>query len=120
MIDVTRARYDRIGHGYARTRRPDPRLRVEGRHVSAAQALERGLVQEVVAPEEPESAVARACGRVTGLPPHALAMVKPLLRAAADAGWDTAPALEVFAEPDCFTTAPFQAAVRARLEGVSS
>jgi len=27
MRDVTTCRYDRIGHGYARTRRPDPRLR---------------------------------------------------------------------------------------------
>jgi 2-(1,2-epoxy-1,2-dihydrophenyl)acetyl-CoA isomerase len=93
---------------------------VDGRHVSAAQALEIGLVQEVVAPYELESAVERWCDRVTGLRPHALAMVKPKLRAAADAGWNTALALEEFAEPNCFTTAPFQAAVRARLARCSS
>jgi len=47
-------------------------------------------------------------------------MVKSLLRAAADAGWETALALEEFPEPDCVTTAPFHAAVRARLEDSSS
>jgi 2-(1,2-epoxy-1,2-dihydrophenyl)acetyl-CoA isomerase len=87
---------------------------------SAAQALGLGLVQEPVAPGELECAVERWCDRVTGLPLHALAMVKPLLRAAADAGWETALALEEFAEPNCFTTAPFRAAVRGRLEGSSS
>jgi 2-(1,2-epoxy-1,2-dihydrophenyl)acetyl-CoA isomerase len=89
---------------------------VEGRHVSAAQALGLGLVQELVAPDELEAAVERWCDRVIELPPHALAMAKPLLRAAADAGWETALTMEEFAEPNCFTTAPFHAAVRARLE----
>src|SRR5215211_2336103 len=91
-------------------------LFVEGRDVTAAQALERGLVQELVTPGELQCAVER----VTGLPPHALAMVKPLLRASADAGWATALALEEFAEPNCFTTALFQATVRARLEASAS
>lgn len=93
---------------------------MEGRDAIAAQALERGLVQELVTPGELECAVERWCDRVTGLAPHALAMVKPLLRAAADAGWETALALEAFAEHNCFTTAPFQATVRARLEASSS
>jgi len=89
---------------------------VQGRDVTAAQPLERGLVHELVTPGELECAVER----VTGLAPHALAMVMPLRRAAADAGWDTALALEELAEPNCFTTAPFQATVRARLEASSS
>jgi enoyl-CoA hydratase/carnithine racemase len=58
--------------------------------------------------------------RMIGLPPHALAMAKPMLRAAADAGWETALTMEQFAEPNCFTTAPFRSAARARLEGSSS
>jgi 2-(1,2-epoxy-1,2-dihydrophenyl)acetyl-CoA isomerase len=58
--------------------------------------------------------------RMIGLPPHALAMAKPLLRAAADAGWETALTMEQFAEPNCFATAPFRSAARARLEGSSS
>jgi 2-(1,2-epoxy-1,2-dihydrophenyl)acetyl-CoA isomerase len=93
---------------------------VEGRRVSAAQALELGLVQELVAPDELEAAVERWCDRVIGVPSHAVAMAKPLLRAAADAGWETALTMEEFAEPNCFTTAPFHAAVRARLEDSSS
>ena len=58
--------------------------------------------------------------RMIGLPPHALAVAKPLLRAAADAGWETALTMEQFAEPNCFATAPFRSAARARLEGSSS
>jgi 2-(1,2-epoxy-1,2-dihydrophenyl)acetyl-CoA isomerase len=38
-------------------------------------------------------------------------MTKPLLRAAADASWDHALAIEEFAEPQCFTTSDFQEAV---------
>lgn len=56
------------------------------------------------------------CERIAALPPHALAMAKPLLRAAADASWDTSLTMEEFAEPNCFTTAPFQQAVRGVLD----
>jgi 2-(1,2-epoxy-1,2-dihydrophenyl)acetyl-CoA isomerase len=35
-------------------------------------------------------------------------MTKPLLRAAADASWENALAMEEFAEPQCFTTGAFQ------------
>ncbi len=41
-----------------------------------------------------------------------MAMTKPLLRAAADATWEQSLTMEEFAEPQCFTTAAFQAAVR--------
>jgi 2-(1,2-epoxy-1,2-dihydrophenyl)acetyl-CoA isomerase len=40
-------------------------------------------------------------------------MAKPLLRATADASWDTALTMEEFAEPNCFTTERFQSAVTA-------
>ena len=55
------------------------------------------------------------CDRVSALPPHAMEMTKPLLRAVADASWDGALALEEFAEPSCFTTEAFAAAVHGML-----
>jgi 2-(1,2-epoxy-1,2-dihydrophenyl)acetyl-CoA isomerase len=38
-------------------------------------------------------------------------MMKPLLRTAADPSWETAIALEEFAEPQCFTKAAHRDAV---------
>jgi 2-(1,2-epoxy-1,2-dihydrophenyl)acetyl-CoA isomerase len=72
-------------------------------------------VHEVVAHEELMAAADAWCTRVAGLPAHALAMTKPLLRAAADATWETALTVEEFAEPQCFTTEAFQASVQALL-----
>ncbi|WP_205697517.1 enoyl-CoA hydratase/isomerase family protein [Conexibacter sp. SYSU D00693] len=83
----------------------------EGRHLDAQEAHRRGLVQEVVAHDELAAAAERWCDRVCALAPHALEMAKPLLRAAADAPWDHALALEEYAEPTCFTTARFRTAV---------
>jgi 2-(1,2-epoxy-1,2-dihydrophenyl)acetyl-CoA isomerase len=84
-----------------------------GRHLDAAQARELGLVHAVVAHDELLAAADAWCDRIAALPPHALAMDKPLLRAAADATWDGALALEEFAEPSCLTTRAFADAVRA-------
>jgi 2-(1,2-epoxy-1,2-dihydrophenyl)acetyl-CoA isomerase len=56
------------------------------------------------------------CSRIVDLPPHAVAMTKPLLRATADADWNDAITLEEFAEPTCFTTAAFADSVRSMLE----
>ncbi|MDZ4270924.1 MAG: enoyl-CoA hydratase-related protein, partial [Mycobacterium sp.] len=81
--------------------------------LDARRALELGLVQEVVAPDDLMAAADRWCDRIAALPPHALAMAKPLLRQAADATWDTTIAMEEFAEPNCFTTGAFQQTVRA-------
>ncbi|MDT5321000.1 MAG: 2-(1,2-epoxy,2-dihydrophenyl)acetyl-CoA isomerase, partial [Mycobacterium sp.] len=55
--------------------------------------------------------------RVAAMPAHAVAMTKPLLRAAADAGWNDALTLEEFAEPTCFTTAAFADSVHTMLAG---
>lgn len=52
------------------------------------------------------------CTRIAKLPPHAIAMAKPLLRVASDATWETTIAIEEFAEPNCFTTMAFQDTVR--------
>ena len=86
-----------------------------GEHLDAHRARELGLVQEVVAPEDLLATADAWCDRVAALPPHSLAMTKPLLRAAADASWDHAIAMEEFAEPQCFTTGAFQQSVRALL-----
>ena len=42
-------------------------------------------------------------------------MTKPLLRAAADAGWNEALTMEEFAEPICFTTTAFADSVHTML-----
>lgn len=88
---------------------------VSGEHIDAQRALELGLVQEVVPHDELLAAADAWCDRVAALPPHALQMTKPLLRAAADASWDAAIAMEEFAEPSCFTTAAFAGAVQGLL-----
>jgi 2-(1,2-epoxy-1,2-dihydrophenyl)acetyl-CoA isomerase len=83
-----------------------------GRHVDAQEALRLGLVHEVVAHDELLATADAWCERIAALPPHALAMTKPLLRACADAPWDHALAIEEFAEPSCFTTRAFNDAVQ--------
>jgi 2-(1,2-epoxy-1,2-dihydrophenyl)acetyl-CoA isomerase len=84
-----------------------------GMHLSAADAMEAGLLSEVVAADELRAAADRWCQRIAALPEHVVPMAKPLLRAASDSSWDASVAMEEFAEPNCFTTGDFQAAVRA-------
>jgi 2-(1,2-epoxy-1,2-dihydrophenyl)acetyl-CoA isomerase len=86
-----------------------------GEHLDARRAKELGLVHEVVPHEELLAACDRWCTRIAALPAHAIAMTKPLLRAAADASWENALAMEEFAEPQCFTTDAFQRTVREML-----
>jgi 2-(1,2-epoxy-1,2-dihydrophenyl)acetyl-CoA isomerase len=86
-----------------------------GEHLDAEQARAAGLVQDVVPHDELLAAADRWCDKVCALPPHALAMGKALLRGAADASWDSALAMEEFAEPNCFTTRPFAEAVEGLL-----
>ena len=80
---------------------------LRGEHIDADTALRLGLVQQVVTHDQLLDAALEWCSRISELPPHAMAMTKPLLRAAADAGWNDALTLEEFAEPTCFTTAAF-------------
>jgi 2-(1,2-epoxy-1,2-dihydrophenyl)acetyl-CoA isomerase len=87
-----------------------------GEQLDATRARELGLVHEVVPHEELLAAADRWCERIAALPAHALAMTKPLLRAAADGTWESTLAMEEFAEPQCFTTGAFQEAVRALLQ----
>jgi 2-(1,2-epoxy-1,2-dihydrophenyl)acetyl-CoA isomerase len=46
-----------------------------------------------------------------------IAMMKPLLRNAADMTWEQAIAMEEFAEPSCFTTQAHRDAVSRMLSG---
>ena len=87
-----------------------------GEHLDATRAQELGLVHEVVPHEQLLAAADAWCERIAALPAHALAMTKPLLRAAADGSWESTLAMEEFAEPQCFTTGAFQQAVRDLLE----
>jgi 2-(1,2-epoxy-1,2-dihydrophenyl)acetyl-CoA isomerase len=89
---------------------------VAGEHLNAERAKELGLVQEVVAHEDLLNAADSWCARIASLPSHAVSMTKPLLRAAADASWDHAIAMEEFAEPQCFTTSAFKRSVQTRLD----
>ena len=91
-----------------------------GEHLDARRAQELGLVHEVVAHDELLSATDAWCTRIAALPPHAIAMTKPLLRAAADASWDQAITIEEFAEPQCFTTNTFQESVQQLLSAAST
>ncbi|MGV0791608.1 enoyl-CoA hydratase/isomerase family protein [Mycolicibacterium sp. XJ1819] len=90
---------------------------LRGDHIDAEAAHRMGLVQEVVPHERLLEAADRWCARVADMPAHAVAMAKPLLRAAADANWADALTLEEFAEPTCFTTGAFADGVHTTLGG---
>jgi 2-(1,2-epoxy-1,2-dihydrophenyl)acetyl-CoA isomerase len=83
----------------------------QGEHVDAATALEWGLVNEVVPHDDLLARADEWCDRLAALPPYAPQMAKTLLRQAASMTWEQSLATEEFAEPTCFTTAEFSAAV---------
>jgi 2-(1,2-epoxy-1,2-dihydrophenyl)acetyl-CoA isomerase len=89
---------------------------LRGDHIDAPTALRLGLVQEVVQHDRLLATADEWCSRIAHLPPHAVAMTKPLLRATADADWHDALTLEEFAEPTCFTTAAFADSVQSMLK----
>jgi 2-(1,2-epoxy-1,2-dihydrophenyl)acetyl-CoA isomerase len=86
-------------------------LFASGRHLSAGEAFELGLGNEVVAHDDLLGAALQWCEQVERLPEHVLAMSKPLLRQCADLSWDQAITMEEFTEPMCFTTAAHRDAV---------
>jgi 2-(1,2-epoxy-1,2-dihydrophenyl)acetyl-CoA isomerase len=110
-----------VGTSWALTRRLGYQGAVafylRGEHLDADTALRLGLVQQVVAHDELLNAADEWCSRIAEMPPHAMAMTKPLLRGAADASWNDALTLEEFAEPICFTTAAFADSVHGMLNG---
>jgi 2-(1,2-epoxy-1,2-dihydrophenyl)acetyl-CoA isomerase len=83
-----------------------------GRHLTATEALELGLGNEVVAHERLLASALAWCERIESLPAHVLAMSKPLLRHCGELTWEQAIAMEEFAEPMCFTTEGHREAVR--------
>jgi 2-(1,2-epoxy-1,2-dihydrophenyl)acetyl-CoA isomerase len=88
---------------------------LRGEHIDAYEAQRLGLVQQVVDHARLLEAADEWCSRVAAMPAHAVAMTKPLLRAAADAGWHESLTMEEFAEPTCFTTAAFADTVHSML-----
>lgn len=83
-----------------------------GEVLDAERARELGLVHEVVPHKRLLARAAEWAERICAVPPHALKMTKPLLRAAADGTWEAAITMEEFAEPAAFTTGAFSRAVR--------
>jgi 2-(1,2-epoxy-1,2-dihydrophenyl)acetyl-CoA isomerase len=90
---------------------------LRGEHIDAHEAQRLGLVQQVVDHDRLLDTADQWCSRVAAMPAHAIAMTKPLLRAAADAGWHESLTMEEFAEPICFTTAAFADSVHTMLAG---
>jgi 2-(1,2-epoxy-1,2-dihydrophenyl)acetyl-CoA isomerase len=87
-----------------------------GRHLSGAEAEELGIANSLHPHEELLGAARAWAERIEALPEHVLKMMKPLLRTAADASWETSIAMEEFAEPQTFTTPAHREAVAKLLE----
>lgn len=109
-----------VGTGWTLTRRVGYHKAVElfldGRAVNAEEALELGLVNEVVAHDQLLDRARHWSRRALELPPHSFEMAKPLLRSVADLSWEQAITMEEFAEPACFTTAGHREAVHRLIE----
>ena len=84
---------------------------VGGQHIDAHRAAELGLVNEVVPDEELIDRALYWCDRISALPPHALAIAKPLLRSSADLPWEQSLTMEEFSAPMCITTRGFAEAI---------
>jgi 2-(1,2-epoxy-1,2-dihydrophenyl)acetyl-CoA isomerase len=104
-----------VGMSWALTRRIGYQrafeLFLSGEPLAADEAHRLGLASAVCPPDALEAAALAWCDRIAALPPHAVRMAKPLLRAAADQPWPHALVTEELAEPNCFTTAAHRQAV---------
>jgi 2-(1,2-epoxy-1,2-dihydrophenyl)acetyl-CoA isomerase len=83
--------------------------------LSGEEAAKLGLANAVVPHEELLGAAREWCERIESLPWHVATMMKPLLRQAADLGWEQAITMEELAEPQCFTTGAHREAVSGML-----
>lgn len=105
-----------VGTGWLLTRRVGYHrafeLFVSGRELSGAEAAAMGIANAVVPHDRLLPEADAWADRVLALPDPIVAMAKPLLRRTADLSWEQAIAMEEFAEPNCFTTAGHQDAVR--------
>ena len=86
---------------------------VGGEQIDGRRAAELGLVNEAVPAADLLARAHEWCDKIDALPPHALPIGKPLLRASADASWDQSIAMEEMAEPICFTTRGFADSIAA-------
>lgn len=86
-----------------------------GRHLSGSEAHQMGLANECHPHDQLLPVALHWADRIAALPPHFIAMTKPLLRHCADLTWEQAITMEEFAEPMCFTTDAHRDAVRAML-----
>jgi 2-(1,2-epoxy-1,2-dihydrophenyl)acetyl-CoA isomerase len=77
---------------------------LSGRHLSADEAFDRGLVQEVHDHDKLLAAADQWCDRAEAMPAHAFEMAKSVLRGAADLSWEESLRIEEFAEANCFST----------------
>ena len=109
-----------VGTSWALTRRLGYQRTFElfagGRHLNGAEAADLGIANSLHDHDELLAAAGEWCDRVERLPGHVLRMMKPLLRAAADSSWETAIAMEEFAEPQTFTTPAHREAVAELLD----
>jgi 2-(1,2-epoxy-1,2-dihydrophenyl)acetyl-CoA isomerase len=99
--------------GYQRTFE----LFAAGRHLSGAEAAEMGIANAVVPHDQLLGEAMARVDQIEAAPAHVIAMMKPLLRNAADMTWEQAIAMEEFAEPTCFTTRAHREAVTRLLGG---
>lgn len=90
-------------------------LVLTGRLVDAAEAERLGLVNEVVAHEELDAAVARVAGELAANPPAAVAMAKQLLNSSFERDFEQLLELVKFGNIHLTETADFKAAVAAWL-----
>ena len=108
-----------VGTSWALTRRIGYQRTFElfagGRHLSGSEAAELGIANSVHAHDQLLAAAHEWADRIDELPAHVVTMMKPLLRTAADASWETAITLEEFTEPQCFTTPAHLDAVKGML-----
>ena len=93
---------------------------VGGEQIDGRRAAELGLVNEAVPAADLLARAHEWCDKIDALPPHALPIGKPLLRASADASWDQSIAMEEMAEPICFTTRGFADSIAAVTAATSS
>lgn len=90
-------------------------LYTSGRILSGQEAFDMGIANEVLPHERLMPRARERCEQILSLPEHAVAMVKPLLRSAADIPWEQSLVAEEFAEPMCFSTRAHREAVSAFL-----
>jgi 2-(1,2-epoxy-1,2-dihydrophenyl)acetyl-CoA isomerase len=93
--------------GYQRTFE----LFASGRHLTGDEAAKMGIANAVVPHDRLLAEALARVEQIEAAPPHVVAMMKPLLRNAADMTWEQAIAMEEFAEPTCFTTRAHRDAV---------